>query len=169
MRDWLTLRWHATMNRITRYILRQLALSTALVVVTLTAAIWLTQSLRFVDWIVNRGLPLSTFAYIAVLVLPELPGRDPADRAVRSRAVHLQQAPNGQRNHRAALGRGGPDPADDAGPHGRVRGHAARLRAQPLSAAPCPIAASRSCSTRFATTTRLCCCRKACSPRSTRA
>lgn len=70
MRDWLTLRWHATMNRITRYILRQLALSTALVVVTLTAAIWLTQSLRFVDWIVNRGLPLSTFAYIAVLVLP---------------------------------------------------------------------------------------------------
>ena len=70
MRAWIILHWHATMNRITRYILRQLALSTLLVVVTLTAEIWLTQSLRFVDWIVNRGLPLSTFVYIAVLVLP---------------------------------------------------------------------------------------------------
>ena len=42
MRAWIILHWHATMNRITRYILRQLALSTLLVVVTLTAAIWLT-------------------------------------------------------------------------------------------------------------------------------
>ena len=70
MKDWIAAQWHDSMGRITRYILRQLALSTALVVVTLTAAIWLTQSLRFVDWIVNRGLPLSTFVYIAVLVLP---------------------------------------------------------------------------------------------------
>ena len=69
-RDWIVGQWQDAMGRITRYILRQLALSTALVVVTLTAAIWLTQSLRFVDWIVNRGLPLSTFVYIAVLVLP---------------------------------------------------------------------------------------------------
>ncbi|HUA54770.1 MAG TPA: LPS export ABC transporter permease LptF [Candidatus Sulfotelmatobacter sp.] len=70
MRDWINRLWQEWMNRIARYILRQLALSTVLVVVTLTAAIWLTQSLRFVDWIVNRGLPLSTFIYIAVLVLP---------------------------------------------------------------------------------------------------
>jgi lipopolysaccharide export system permease protein len=70
MRDWIVAQWHEGMTRITRYILRQLALSTLLVVITLTAAIWLTQSLRFVDWIVNRGLPLLTFAYIAVLVLP---------------------------------------------------------------------------------------------------
>ena len=62
--------WPDALNQITRYILRQLALSTLLVVVTLTLAIWLTQSLRFIDWIVNRGLPLSTFVYIAVLVLP---------------------------------------------------------------------------------------------------
>jgi lipopolysaccharide export system permease protein len=58
------------MNRITSYVLKQIGVATLLVVVTLTSAIWLTQSLRFVDWIVNRGLPLSTFAYIAVLVLP---------------------------------------------------------------------------------------------------
>jgi lipopolysaccharide export system permease protein len=70
MRDWIVAPWHEGLTRITRYILRQLALSTTLVVITLTAAIWLTQSLRFVDWIVNRGLPLSTFVYIAVLVLP---------------------------------------------------------------------------------------------------
>jgi lipopolysaccharide export system permease protein len=70
MRDWIAVHWQGWMNRIARYILRQLALSTGLVIVTLTAAIWLTQSLRFVDWIVNRGLPLSTFVYIAVLVLP---------------------------------------------------------------------------------------------------
>jgi len=62
--------WPDALNQITRYILRQLALSTLLVVVTLTLAIWLTQSLRFIDWIVNRGLPLSTFVYIAILVLP---------------------------------------------------------------------------------------------------
>jgi len=70
MKSWIAAHWHDGLGRITRYILRQLALSTALVVVTLTSAIWLTQSLRFVDWIVNRGLPLSTFVYIAVLVLP---------------------------------------------------------------------------------------------------
>jgi lipopolysaccharide export system permease protein len=70
MKAWILAHWHESTNRITRYILRQLGLSTVLVVVTLTAAIWLTQSLRFVDWIVNRGLPLSTFVYIAVLVLP---------------------------------------------------------------------------------------------------
>lgn len=61
---------NAVVNQIARYFLRQIGLSTLLVTVTLTSAIWLTQSLRFVDWIVNRGVPLTTFLYIAVLVLP---------------------------------------------------------------------------------------------------
>ncbi len=58
------------MRRLTWYVLRQVAVSTLVVAATLTLAIWLTQSLRFVDWIVNRGLPLSTFGYIALLTMP---------------------------------------------------------------------------------------------------
>jgi len=36
----------------------------------LTLAIWLTQSLRFVDLIVNRGLPVAEFLYLSMLLLP---------------------------------------------------------------------------------------------------
>ncbi len=36
----------------------------------LTLAIWLSQSLRFVDLIVNKGLPVPTFLYLASLLLP---------------------------------------------------------------------------------------------------
>jgi lipopolysaccharide export system permease protein len=50
--------------------LKQIAVAAAVVALTLTLAIWLTQSLRFVDWIVNRGLPLITFGYIAILTMP---------------------------------------------------------------------------------------------------
>jgi len=41
-----------------------------LIVTALSAVIWLTQSLRFIDWIVNRGLPVSSFFWIAMLMLP---------------------------------------------------------------------------------------------------
>jgi len=40
------------------------------VTLTLTGIIWLTQSLRFVDLIVNKGLDVSTFLYISVLLIP---------------------------------------------------------------------------------------------------
>ena len=40
------------------------------VTVGLTLAIWLSQSLRFVDLIVNKGLPVVTFLYLALLLLP---------------------------------------------------------------------------------------------------
>jgi lipopolysaccharide export system permease protein len=58
------------MTRIFRYLFKHVAITTCVVVVTLTAAIWLTQSLRFIDWIVNHGLPITTFLYITMLVLP---------------------------------------------------------------------------------------------------
>lgn len=58
-------------RRIDRYIVRQLVVAIVYVLICLTAAIWLTQSLRLVDLIVNRGLPLSTFLYLTVLLLPQ--------------------------------------------------------------------------------------------------
>jgi len=58
------------MNYISRYMLKQVVGVTIFVTVILCFAIWLTQSLRLVDLIINRGLPLSMFAYLAVLLLP---------------------------------------------------------------------------------------------------
>jgi lipopolysaccharide export system permease protein len=50
--------------------LKQVIGVTIFVTTILCFAIWLTQSLRLVDLIINRGLPLSMFAYLAVLLLP---------------------------------------------------------------------------------------------------
>ena len=58
------------MNSLTRYMLRQLALGMVLVTAGLTCIIWLTQSLRFVEMIVNRGLSAGTFLYLSGLLLP---------------------------------------------------------------------------------------------------
>jgi len=58
------------MNRITIYILRQVAVATLFILVTLTLAIWLTQSLRFIELIVNRGLSVGAFFYLTLLLLP---------------------------------------------------------------------------------------------------
>jgi lipopolysaccharide export system permease protein len=58
------------MHVIQRYILRQLVGVAALVTLTLTTAIWLTQSLRFVELIVNRGLSLESYLYLTLLLLP---------------------------------------------------------------------------------------------------
>jgi lipopolysaccharide export system permease protein len=58
------------MRGVTRYILRHVVAVTVFVTVALASAIWLTQSLRLIDLIVNRGLSLSTFLYMAFLTLP---------------------------------------------------------------------------------------------------
>jgi lipopolysaccharide export system permease protein len=57
-------------SRLDIYIFRQVLL--ALVVATggLTALIWLTQSLRFVDLVVNRGLSLFVFVHLTSLLIP---------------------------------------------------------------------------------------------------
>jgi lipopolysaccharide export system permease protein len=55
---------------INRYIAKQLVTAILIVVASLTCIIWLSQSLRFVDMIVNRGLPLATFVYLTMLLLP---------------------------------------------------------------------------------------------------
>ncbi len=58
------------MGRLSRYILFQLVVGMILVTAGLTCVIWLTQSLRFIDWIVNRGLTAGMFVYLTMLLLP---------------------------------------------------------------------------------------------------
>ncbi|MEO5337607.1 MAG: LPS export ABC transporter permease LptF [Magnetospirillum sp. WYHS-4] len=58
------------MTLITRYVLKQLFVGMVLVTAGLTCVIWLTQSLRFVEMIVNRGLTAGTFLHLTMLLLP---------------------------------------------------------------------------------------------------
>ena len=58
------------MLAIERYFLRQLAVGMVLVTIGLTAILWLTQSLRFVELTVNKGASIGTFIKLTVLVMP---------------------------------------------------------------------------------------------------
>jgi lipopolysaccharide export system permease protein len=58
------------MNLAQRYIFRQVGVSTLFIVVALTAVIWLTQAVRFIRFILNKGLSLDIFFYITSLLLP---------------------------------------------------------------------------------------------------
>lgn len=58
------------MNRMGRYMFRQLVVGMIMVAAGLTCVIWLMQSLRFVEMIVNRGLSVGTFLYMTMLMLP---------------------------------------------------------------------------------------------------
>src|SRR5712691_2191207 len=58
------------MTSLDRYILRQCFAMMLFVTAALSAAVWLAQSLRLVDLIVNRGLSVALFSYLAVLILP---------------------------------------------------------------------------------------------------
>lgn len=55
---------------IDRYILRQLAVGMVLVTIGLTAILWLTQSLKFVELTVNKGASIGTFLELTILVMP---------------------------------------------------------------------------------------------------
>jgi lipopolysaccharide export system permease protein len=62
----------SVMSRLNRYVFRQLFWITVLVLASLTCVAWLTQSLRFVELIVNRGLSVPLFVYFTALLLPSL-------------------------------------------------------------------------------------------------
>lgn len=62
------------MQAITRYVLNQLTVVTFFVTLGMTFAVWLAQSLRFFDYIVNRGLPATTFFAFVGLLLPSFLG-----------------------------------------------------------------------------------------------
>ena len=57
-------------TRLDRYIFRQLLLALIAVTGGLAALIWLTQSLRFVELVVNHGLSLWTFLHLTGLLIP---------------------------------------------------------------------------------------------------
>ncbi|MBY0430032.1 MAG: LptF/LptG family permease, partial [Rhodospirillales bacterium] len=50
--------------------LRQLLVGMVFVSVALACVLWLTQSLRFVELIVNKGLSIGVFLYLTLLLLP---------------------------------------------------------------------------------------------------
>ncbi|WP_206935777.1 LPS export ABC transporter permease LptF [Roseococcus thiosulfatophilus] len=58
------------MRRIDRYIVRQLALTLFAVTVGLAALVWLTQSLRFIELVLDRGLSFWVFLELTGLLLP---------------------------------------------------------------------------------------------------
>jgi lipopolysaccharide export system permease protein len=57
-------------TQIDRYLLRQLGLAVVAVTSGLVALIWLTQSLRFVELVVNRGLSFRVFFELTGLLIP---------------------------------------------------------------------------------------------------
>ena len=57
-------------SRIDRYILRQLVLGLLAVTAGLAALVWLTQSLRFIELVLDRGLSLIVFLELTSLMLP---------------------------------------------------------------------------------------------------
>ncbi len=60
------------MPRLSTYVLRQLAGPIALFTFLLTTVIWLSQSLRLLDLVINRGQSAPTFVYLTILMLPGL-------------------------------------------------------------------------------------------------
>jgi len=60
------------MPRLAIYVLRQLVGPIALFIFLLTCVIWLSQSLRLLDLVINRGQSAPTFFYLTLLMLPSL-------------------------------------------------------------------------------------------------
>ena len=60
------------MYRYSNYIARHLIHSTLLITFSLTSIVWLTQALRFIDFIVNQGVSVSIFLKLTGLLIPSL-------------------------------------------------------------------------------------------------
>jgi lipopolysaccharide export system permease protein len=58
------------MKTLDRYLRRQIVGVMIFVTAALSIAVWIAQSLRLIDLIVNRGLSIELFLYLAVLILP---------------------------------------------------------------------------------------------------
>lgn len=60
------------MPRMSRYVLRQLIEPILLFTLLLTIVIWLSQSLKLLDLVINRGQSAPMFVYLTLLMLPQL-------------------------------------------------------------------------------------------------
>ena len=60
------------MRKLPFYILRQIAGPFLLFTLLLALVVWMTQSLRLLDLVINRGQSAGIFAYLTVLMLPSL-------------------------------------------------------------------------------------------------
>ncbi|MFC3127019.1 LPS export ABC transporter permease LptF [Pseudoroseomonas globiformis] len=58
------------MTRLDRYLFRQLGVTLLAVTIGLAALVWLTQSLRFIELVLDRGLSLAVFIELTGLLLP---------------------------------------------------------------------------------------------------
>jgi lipopolysaccharide export system permease protein len=58
------------MKRLDRYLFRQLAVTLVAVTLGLAALVWLTQSLRFIELVLDRGLSPAVFVELTGLLLP---------------------------------------------------------------------------------------------------
>ena len=60
------------MHIITSYLFKDTVKPTLVAVFILLSIVWLMQSLRFMDLIINKGLDISTFLWITMLIIPSL-------------------------------------------------------------------------------------------------
>ena len=73
------------MKPLQRYLFLQIAFALGFVTILLGSTIWLVTSLRFVDYIINRGLPLLEFASLVALLLPAVQAAREAARRTQCR------------------------------------------------------------------------------------
>ena len=81
-----------TPTQLDRYMFRQLAFALIAATTALVALIWLTQSLRFVELVVNRGLSMRVFFQLTGLLIPNFVAVILPITTVRRRAVRLLSA-----------------------------------------------------------------------------
>lgn len=60
------------MRSLSFYLLRQIIVPFVLITALLTIIVWLTQALRLLDLVINRGQSAGVFAYLSLLMLPSL-------------------------------------------------------------------------------------------------
>jgi hypothetical protein len=147
--------FRSPLTRLDRYIFRQVLLALVAVTVALVALIWLTQSLRFVELIVNRGLSPFVFLRLTALLVPSFVAVIlPITTFVVVQFVYQRLAGDRELTVMRAAGQ---SPLSLAKPTLFL---AVAVAARPASRR------SANTSSRFATGSPPSCCRRACSPRS---